>query len=119
MKKIILVMLILVVELMSSACAIVDINPSIERYKKVAHKIHLGDSKEKVLSILLPTQKDLGKEYTKNPYKSVKNGITTEVYYLRSKIIHDDLTTKEEFTPYLFKNGKLKAIGWKKHTGTN
>jgi len=113
MKRIVFMIVVLVVEGMSSGCAISIISPAIQRYKKVQHEVKLEDSKDKVLSILLPTQKNLGSEYTKSPSTFMHNGVKTEIYYMRSKIIHDDLTTDKEFTPYIFKNAKLHAIGWK------
>ena len=40
------------------------------------------------------------------------NGNLVEIYFFRSAWQSDGLTTDDEFTPYVFKDGKLVAIGW-------
>lgn len=95
-----------------SGCARVEVEKSITSYKKVAHKIELGDSKEKVLSILLPTQKNIPSHAKKESEKYIKNNNLYEVFFVRSSIHADGLTTDDEFTPYVFKDNKLVAIGW-------
>jgi hypothetical protein len=89
-----------------------SIDTAIKKYNKVAPKINLGDSKEKVLSILLPTQEGLDPEYAKLPEKYLKDDKRYEIYYMRSLRQPDGFTTDDEFTPYLFVNGKLQSIGW-------
>lgn len=94
-----------------SGC-IMAIQDSITKYESVESKIELGDLKPKVLSILNPTQKELQSDYKKRPEKYIKKGILVEIFYFRSGWQRDGLTTDDEFTPYVFNNGKLVAIGW-------
>ena len=95
-----------------AGCARIEISKSITSYEKVADKVHLGDSKEKVLSILSPSQKNLPPHVGKKPEKYIKDNHLFEIYYMRSSLQEDGLTTDDEFTPYVFKDGKLIAIGW-------
>jgi len=41
-----------------------------------------------------------------------KEGVLVEILYFRSGWQSDGLTTDDEFTPYLFNDGKLVAVGW-------
>jgi len=95
-----------------TGCAMLVIDPAIEKYEAVADQVELGDSKEKVLSLLLPTQEDLPKRYAKNHEKYIKEGVKVEIYFMRSRRQPDGLTTDDEFVPYLFNDGKLVSIGW-------
>lgn len=98
--------------LLISGCAISQIDSTISKYESVADKVELGDSKEKALSILQPTQSDLPQSARKNPEKYIKDGVKVEIYYMRSARQPDGLTTDDEFVPYLFNDGKLVGIGW-------
>ena len=95
-----------------AGCAGVQINSAISRYQAVADLVKLGDSKKKVLAILLPTQKDLPMVHSKSPDKYIKDGVEVEIYYMRSGHQGDGFTTDDEFVPYLFQEGKLVGIGW-------
>ena len=88
------------------------IKDSISKYESVESQIELGNSREKVLSILSPTQKDLRSDWKKRPEKYIKKDILVEIFYFRTRLQSDGLTTDDEFTPYVFNNGKLVAIGW-------
>ncbi|MEA1884020.1 MAG: DUF3192 domain-containing protein [Thermotogota bacterium] len=69
-------------------------------------------SKQQVLEILAPTQRRLTNTEIKHPDRYIKDGVNVEILYFRSGWQPDGLTTDDEFTPYLFNNGKLVAIGW-------
>ena len=93
------------------------IDKAIREYLKVAHKVNLGDSKAKVLGILLPTQKSLGQNEIKPPERYLRGIDRIEIYFMRSQRQPDGLTTDDEFTPYYFKNGILTGIGWQQFGG--
>lgn len=88
------------------------IKDTITKYESVESQIELGDLKQKVLSILNPTQKDLQSDWKKRPEKYIKKGILVEIFYFRTGLQSDGLTTDDEFTPYVFNNGNLVAVGW-------
>ena len=98
--------------LISGCIPQLEIKSAISKYDAVANQIELGDSKEKVLSILSPTQSELSKSYRKSPEKFMNNGKKIDIYFFRSAWQSDGLTTDDEFTPYTFSDGKLIAIGW-------
>ena len=95
-----------------AGCVGMQIDSAISKYEAVANQIDLGDSKEKALSILLPTQAGVPNSSRKNPEKYIKENVKVEIYYMRSGRQPDGLTTDDEFIPYLFNDGKLVGIGW-------
>ena len=103
---------IIVILLGLMGCAAHRIKESIIRYQGVANEIQIGDSKNKVLSILEPTQRRLRWAWRKMPEKYMKNGVLVEIYFFRTALHPDGLTTDDEFTPYIFNDGLLVAIGW-------
>lgn len=103
---------VLAIAVFLSGCAGMQIDIAISKYESLSDKVELGDSKERVLAILQPTQDNLPKSARKNPEKYVKEGVKVEIYYMRSARQPDGLTTDDEFVPYLFNDGKLVGIGW-------
>jgi hypothetical protein len=89
------------------------LDSSIRKYHQTAGQVKLGDSKDKALSILLPTQAKLPYDNRKTSDTYLEGDDVMEIYYFRSGRQPDNLTTDDEFTPYVFKNGTLIAIGWK------
>lgn len=102
----------LLVAVFLTGCVGMQIDSAISKYEAVADRVELGDSKEKVLAILQPTQDGVPQSSRKNPEKYIKEGVKVEIYYMRSARQPDDLTTDDEFVPYLFNDGKLVGIGW-------
>jgi hypothetical protein len=72
----------------------------------------LGDRKADVLAVPEPTQADLRDDERRAPDRYMDGSGTVEIYYFRSSRQPDDLTTDDEFTPYVFRDGRLVAIGW-------
>ncbi len=95
-----------------TGCVGMQIDSAVAKYEAVADRVDLGDSKEKALSILLPTQEGVPKSNRKSPEKYIKDNVKVEIYYMRSGRQPDGLTTDDEFVPYLFNDGKLVGIGW-------
>lgn len=108
MRRILLVLIIFSL----TGCVGLMIDSSIRQYDEVADQISLGDSKEHVVSILAPTQSSLPGNSRKRPDQFMKEGVTVYIYYARTGRQPDGLTTDDEFTPYVFEDGKLVAIGW-------
>src|SRR3990172_12757044 len=102
----------LLITLVLSGCVTMQIDSAISKYDAVAGQVELGDSKDKVLTILEPSQAGLPKSARKSPEKYIKEGVKVEIYYMRSVRQADGLTTDDEFVPYLFNDGKLVGIGW-------
>jgi hypothetical protein len=95
-----------------TGCVGMQIDSAIGKYESAADQVSLGDSKEKVLAILAPTQEGVPTAARKSSDKYLKDGVKVEIYYMRSVRQPDGLTTDDEFTPYTFNNGKLVGIGW-------
>ncbi|MDD5022113.1 MAG: DUF3192 domain-containing protein [Endomicrobiaceae bacterium] len=85
---------------------------TVNNYVAEAPKVELGMSKQEVLDILSPTQALLKNTELRHPDKYVKDGVNVEILYFRSGWVSDGLDTDDEFTPYIFNNGKLVAVGW-------
>lgn len=102
---------ILILTLILAGCAS-PFQQTVNEYVSAAQNIDLGMDKQEVISILSPSQKRLRNTEKKHPDHYIKDGVNVEIIYFRSGWQSDGLTTDDEFTPYLFNNGKLVAIGW-------
>lgn len=94
------------------ACAGFTIDRAISNYQVEAEKVKLGDSKDQVLAVLLPTQEGLSSDARKSREAFTSGSDVIEIYFFRSARQPDGLTTDDEFTPYVFKNNVLTGIGW-------
>jgi hypothetical protein len=88
------------------------VGKAISHYHTVAPQVQLGMSKEDVLGILEPTQQDLSLRQTRGPEEFTQDGIHVEIHFFRSHVNYDKILTDDEFTPYIFHDGKLQGIGW-------
>ena len=93
-------------------CASSPYQQTIDDYMNVYLKISLGMSKRDVVKILSPSQQKLSNTDIKQPDLYKKKGVIVEILYFRSGWNSDGLTTDDEFTPYIFNDGKLVAVGW-------
>ena len=85
---------------------------TVDDYMVVAPKVSLGMSKAEVVELLQPSQSRLKNTEIKQPDMYKKDGTLVEILYFRSGWQSDGLTTDDEFTPYLFNDGELVAVGW-------
>jgi len=112
MKKI---LAIVVLGLSLSGCGGVssdNIGYSIRNTAQIQGQISLGDFKSSVVPFLVAQQSHLGSKYLKPADQYIKDGKTTYIHYQRTGLVEDGRTTDDEFTPYVFENEKLIAIGW-------
>ena len=105
--------ILLVTGIILSGCVADTINSSVINYKSdVQHKIALGDSKSKALSLLLPLHSNLNPGWLKPPEQFIKEGKYVYIHFQRTGLVEDNLVTDDEFTPYIFVDDKLAGIGW-------
>lgn len=104
--------LVLALTLVLVACANNNIRSAIGSYEQVRDQIQLGQSKEQVLALLKPTQQGIDSRYLKAPEQYREDETHVEVYFFRSQSFNDGIVTDDEFTPYVFEDGVLTAIGW-------
>ena len=109
MKKIITILL---TSLMLSGCAEIAMDNNLSEYKKVQQSISLGDSKNKVLGTLIPIMQDLPEHWKRTAGQYLVNDDRFYVHYQRTGWVEDNMLTDDEFTPYVFADGTLVAIGW-------
>ena len=88
------------------------ITDAIESYELKAGQVSLGDTKEQVLNILIPTQLNLSSQFSKPPEKYIENDKIKEIFFFRSRSFADGIVTDDEFMPYIFEDNILVAIGW-------
>jgi hypothetical protein len=86
---------------------------TVDDYMGAYPLIDLGMSKEQVAGILASSQKRLSTSEIKQPDRYMKDGVAVDIIYYRSGWQSDGITTDDEFTPYLFNDNKLVAIGWR------
>ena len=84
-----------------------------EAYRRAAESIAIGDSKESVLGLLMPTQEGLDAKSQRAPDQYVgAAGVQVEIHYFRSNVRPDGKIGKFDYTPYVFEDGQLLVIGW-------
>jgi len=93
------------------------VDHGIAEFHSRSTKVKLGDSKEKVLMTLQPTQEGVPASYRRPSETFMADSRSAgksivEIHYFRSARIPDGLNTDDEFTPYVFRDGSLEAIGW-------
>jgi hypothetical protein len=114
---------ILALAFLVQGCVVADrindtyINPyrirdTVDDYMEVANSVELGMSKQQVVEILGPTQTRLRNTEIKQSDHYRGKGLNVEILYFRSGWQRDGLVTDDEFTPYIFNDGALVAIGW-------
>ena len=94
--------------MLMAGCVAWQIDGADGDYESAADQVNIGDSRDEVLAILLPTQKNPPVRTT----NQTEGQATVETYYMRSGSQAEDLTTDEEITPYTVRNGELVGIGW-------
>ena len=100
------------------SCTNSTIRRTTETYSLSQSNISIGDSINKVMNILNESQQNLGSKYKKPVKRYSKGNDIFEIFYARSGYIADNENTDDEFTPYIFKNNILTAIGWDYLGGT-
>ncbi len=93
-------------------CMPLPYQSTVDDYMRAAPKVSLRMSKSEVIEILQPSQRRLSNTEIKQPDIYKEDSVVVEILYFRSGWQDDGLTTDDEFTPYLFHDNKLVAIGW-------
>lgn len=99
------------------------IDEAVAGYREAAAKIRVGDSRDKVLALLEPTQFRLLSDETRAPLSFPIQTTTGEptyvdVFFFRSGRQPDERVdsaappTDDDFTPYIFEHDVLTAVGW-------
>jgi hypothetical protein len=90
-----------------------QIQRTVDEYVAAAPKVSLGMTKAEVVELLKPSQSRLRNTDVRQPDMFTKAGALVEILYFRSGWQdNENFTTDDEFTPYLFKDGKLASVGW-------
>lgn len=84
----------------------------VESYSQIASQVKLGMDKETVKKILTPSQVGLSLSQSKLPDQHKEGDTQVDILYFRSAWQRDGIVTDDEFTPYIFNDGILVAIGW-------
>ena len=85
----------------------------VDYYHQVAPDVQIGMSKNEALAILQPAAEMMPADEQRPPERFVDDqGRLNEIYFFRSRIFYDYMLTDDEFTPYVFRDGTLTAIGW-------
>ena len=89
---------------------------AINKYHEASPRVQLGMERDPVLLALKPSQVNLPLRERKESeqYFEMTEGKErfVEIFFFRSHVNYDGILTDDEFTPYIFHDGKLVAIGW-------
>ena len=100
------------------------LDEAIALYRTAASQVRLGDSQDKVVALLEPTQAGLYSDEIKGPDAIPTETETgeqsmVEVFFFRSSRHADEapkdsagMPLNDNFTPYVFTDGVLTGIGW-------
>ena len=88
------------------------VGKAISQFHAARPQVQLGMDKGDVLRILEPTQEGLSLRQTRGSEQYTQDGVHVEIHFFRSHANYDKILTDDEFTPYIFHDGKLAAIGW-------
>jgi hypothetical protein len=62
--------------LLVGGCGAIGIDMTIKEYHAAASQVKLGDSRQKVVSLLMPTQRHLSASERKEPEHFMQNGVS-------------------------------------------
>ncbi len=107
-------MLYLIGVLLLAGCAglVSPYQQTVDDYMAAYPQVELGMNKVQIAEILTASQSRLSSSEIKQPDRYMKDGVAIDIIYYRSGWQSDGITTDDEFTPYLFNDNKLVAIGW-------
>lgn len=83
---------------------------TVRDYVSAASTIRLGSTKSEVSRTLEPTQRRLPATERLQPEMYTDADVLTEIVYFRSR--NSGGSAFEQFTPYVFEDGRLVAVGW-------
>jgi hypothetical protein len=111
MKKIMILTFAIVLLCFLCGCSNA-VGKAIGGYHAARGQIQLGMNKDDVLRILEPIQEGLSLRQRRGPEQYTQDGVHVEIHFFRSQANYDKILTDDEFTPYVFHDGKLAAVGW-------
>ena len=89
------------------------IDEAIFAYSEIESRIRLGDTMDQALPILRAAQSELEPGSLKNADRYYDDqGKSIYIHYQRTGRQPDSLTTDDEFTPFVFMDDTLIAVGW-------
>ena len=88
---------------------------TVDAYVAAETRVQLGMSPSQVAEILEPTQRWLDNTERRRDERYLEGDSTVLIRYYRSGWQADGRLTNDEYTPYLFRDGSLFAIGWQRH----
>lgn len=88
---------------------------SMKKYNAVRSGIKIGDAQDITIASLENVQKEIARfpEMKRDMESYNHDGKKIDIYYVRTNHYPDGLMTDDEFTPYVFVDSILTAIGWK------
>jgi len=105
--------LLLLALLVLGGCVPVSVyQQTVDAYVAAYPQIDLGMTKVQVADVLRSSQAGLSNSDIKQPDRYIKDGVAVDIIYYRSGWQSDGIISDDEFTPYLFNDNKLVAIGW-------
>ena len=96
----------------NNAAISIGLERGLNAYIKIKNTIKLGDSAKIVIPKLDKVMKKIPADVHRDSEQYMKDGVKVLIYYVRSGWTPDGLSTDDEYTPYIFNDNILIAIGW-------
>lgn len=101
--------------LLLAACHSNPYQDTVVDYTAAAPAVELGMSPAQVRAILAPSQAQLDSTDRRHDEQYLEAGSRVVIQYYRSGWQADGRLTDDEYTPYVFRDGRLVGIGWQRH----
>ncbi|MEM7219319.1 MAG: DUF3192 domain-containing protein [Pseudomonadota bacterium] len=101
--------------LLLSGCYSTYYRDTVQDYVAAAPAVHLGMTPTQVRAILGPSQAQLDSTDLRHDEQFLEGDSTMLIQYYRSGWQSDGRLTDDEYTPYVFRDGRLVGIGWHHH----
>ena len=102
----------MVLGLFLSGCDTTGLGTALNTYDQQKNAVTLGDSLDQALPRLNSMQSSVQSQWLRPADQYLESGTKFYIHYQRTGWVEDGLNTDDEFTPYIFANSKLVAIGW-------
>lgn len=83
-----------------------------EAHRKAATQVYIGMPISEFTMVMAETNAQTRPEAVRTPAAYTSNGVIYEIHYIRSGWVSDNMTTDDEYTPYLFQDATLIGYGW-------
>ena len=92
-------------------CAATPTGPELHSLAK--QQVQLGMTRGEFNALMKPAFEATEKDQRRSVESFTEDSSTVDIVFVRSAWIRDGALTDDEYTPYVFRNGRLASYGWR------